>query len=92
LTLLPDHFGSSQNSLDDFLVASAATQVASEPISDCLNIGIWVLVQESVCVHDEAGGAKTALDSTMLNESLLNGMEFAITGDPFNRHDGFAIC
>src|SRR5262245_13022676 len=72
--------------LDDVLVAGAAAEVALEPAPD-LGIGqaVTVRAEQLDGAHDHPRRAETALERVPLPERLLQRMQLAVVGKPFDR-------
>src|SRR5690554_79367 len=73
--------------LDDILIARTAAKVASDPVADFLFAGIGYFVQQSVGAHDHAGRTEPALQTVLLHEGLLYGVQLAILSEPLDRQD-----
>src|SRR6266545_6992973 len=78
--------------LDDVLVAGAAAEVALEPAPD-LGVGqpVAVRAQQLDAGHDHPRRTEAALQRVMLPERLLQGMQLAVRGEPFDRRDLAAV-
>jgi hypothetical protein len=62
------------------LIASAATQVAFEGVTDFGVRGIGVAFQELITGHDHPWCTEAALQAVLFPETLLDWMEFAVLG------------
>ena len=86
--MLPHDGGSVLHGLDDLVITGAAAQIAGEPVADLGISRIRVFFEQCLRSHEDAGGAKSALKGSLVDEDLLQGMQlFAI------RHafDGFDL-
>ena len=59
----------------DLVVAGAAAEVAREGCPDLVGGRAWFLLQQLGSRHDESGDAEAALDRTLFEEGLLEGMQ-----------------
>src|SRR6266849_5034174 len=75
----------------DVVVAGAAAQVALELVADLLLRGFRVALEHLVDGHDHAGRAEAALQTVLLPEALLDRVQLAVLGEPFDRHDVGAV-
>ena len=73
---------------EDLVIAGAAAKVAGHPFFDLFLGRFGVLVEERFGRHDLSRRADSALESTVLNERLLQWMELTILCEPL---DGFYI-
>ena len=84
-------FTVSDNRLDDFVVASAAAEVARDPPTDLVLRRVGVLVEQVLGAHDHARSAVAALQTVFLPEALLQRMELAISSERLDRLDGRSV-
>src|SRR4029453_7024490 len=61
--------------LDDVHVARATAEVAADPLADLFLVGVRVLLQKPGGLHDHARRAEPALESVLVPERLLEGVE-----------------
>ena len=73
------------NCLDDVLVAGAAAEVALEAVPDLVLARIGVLGEEADGGHHHPRRAVAALEPVLLVERLLERMQRAVVGEPFDR-------
>src|SRR6185295_14112754 len=72
---------------DDIVVTGAAAKVAFELMPDARTIGRLSAADHIDSGHNHARGAEAALKAMIVAKSLLNRMQLAILGKPFNRRD-----
>ena len=77
--------------LDYVHLACAATQVAGDRVTDFVVSWIVVLLQEGVSGHQHAGRAVAALEAVLLEESVLQWMQFAVLFESFDGQDRASI-
>src|ERR1051325_5779752 len=65
---------------EDVVVAGAAADVAFEFVANALPIELWLAVDHVDGGHDHPRRAKAALESVVVAEGLLDGMELSILG------------
>src|SRR5688500_6101040 len=76
---LPHRLGAGGDCLDDIVVAGAAAEIALELMADRRVVEVVALAINHVDRgHDHARGAVAALQSMMLPERLLHGMQWTI--------------
>src|SRR5687767_6335743 len=73
--------------LNDIYVASAAAKVAGDRVADLVVGWIAVLAEERVAGHQHSRRAKTALQTVLLEEAVLQWMQFAVLFETFDGHD-----
>src|SRR5713226_3163160 len=76
---------------DDVHVARAATEVALEALSNLVIGRTRVLRQQIGGRHDHPGRAVAALEAMLVPERLLQRMELAVLGHPFDRGQALAF-
>jgi hypothetical protein len=62
----------------DLLVTRTPAQIPGDSFSDLFLGGIGVLVKEGLCNENHPRGAKSTLNPSILDKSLLDGMKFPI--------------
>src|SRR5689334_20846169 len=89
--LSPHRPSASLHGFHDIVVAGAAADVSLKPFADVSLTGIGVSPREIDGTHDHARRAKPALQSMMLAEGRLHGMQLTVNRQPFNRCYGGAV-
>src|SRR2546428_9899140 len=90
--LLPGHvFGRPLDRLDDVVIASAPAEVAFQLVTDLLLGGARIAFEELGGRQDHARRAEAALQAMLLPEALLDRMEIAVLGEPFDGRDRRAV-
>jgi hypothetical protein len=79
------------NRFDDVLVAGAAAQIPFEPVANLVHAGIGIPIEYLRGGHDHSRRAVTALQTVLLPESFLHGMQISVCGHAFNGCDAGAI-
>src|SRR5947207_6167253 len=77
--------------LDDVDVASAAAEVAADPLANLHLAGLRVHAQQPGGLHDHPGRAEAALQAVLIPERLLEGMERGAIRHAFDRRDLRAV-
>src|SRR5579863_900492 len=72
--------------LDDVHVTGAAAEVAGDRLADLQLAGIGVALQQRVARDHHARRAETALQTVLLPEAVLDGMELAFLLEALDRH------
>ena len=85
-------FGCQRDSGDDAAVASAAAQVTREAVLDFLFARAWIRREEISRRDDHPGNAEPALHRSSIDKRLLERIQLPVTGEPFDRRNGFAIA
>jgi len=86
-------FGGVTNGFYDVLIAGAAAQVAAQSPADGLLVWLWLLVKELEHGHEYPGSAEAALQTMLLRERLLNGVQRTIRwGQTFDGSHLVADC
>jgi len=87
--LAAHNLGSSHNGINDGLITGAAAYVlvSTEPLANFFTGRIGVLLKQAVCRNDKAGGAETALDTTVGDPCLLQGMQVLSGAEALNGED-----
>ena len=75
----------SQHRLKNIGIASAAAQIAGQIFADSLRVGVWVFVHQSNGGQDKSGGAVGALESGMVDVSLLDRVKVTAVSQTLNR-------
>src|SRR5690606_37388963 len=73
--------------LHDVLVASAAAEVALQPVANLLFGRIRVALEQVGRGHDHAGRAVAALQAVLLPEAFLDRVQLAVLGHALDRRD-----
>src|SRR2546425_1056963 len=90
--LLPGHvFGRPLDRLDDVVIAGAPAEVAFQLVADLLLGGARIALEELGGRQDHARRAEAALQAMLLPEALLDRMEIAVLGEPFDGRDRRAV-
>src|SRR4051794_17721616 len=76
--------------LDDFPVTGAAAQIARDGMADLRFARPRILVEQRLGGEHNAWCAEAALRTAMLDERLLQRMQFAAGGKPLDRRDAAA--
>jgi len=76
---------------DDILISSASANIAIQAMADLLIGGMRVAAQQVHYSDNHARGAETTLQTVLLPEGILHGMQIAVGGDAFNRGNAAAI-
>src|SRR3990167_8421775 len=85
-SLLPRHLlGGVLDGLDDIVVPGAAAEVALEPVAYLPLRRLRVALDELGGRHDHARRAEAALQPVLLPEGVLDRVELAVLGKPFDR-------
>ena len=71
-------------------MGSAAAQVALQVRHDRITRGAWRRAQKRLGTQEHSRGAKTALKRAMIDERLLQGVQFAVAGKSLDREHLFA--
>jgi hypothetical protein len=79
--------GGMLDGVEDAGVAGAAAEVAVEAFLNLYQCGLRMFVEEMVGGEDHAGSADAALGSALLEEALLDGVEFFFVGEAFDGGD-----
>jgi hypothetical protein len=79
------------DSLDDASVSPAAAEVIVHGFDDLPAAGTGVFQQQTVGGEDHPRGAKSALQSIVLDESRLERVQLAVPGQAFDSDDLFLI-
>jgi hypothetical protein len=80
------------NRVDDVRVTGAATEVAGERLADLfVAVDVWALAKEMEGGHQEAWRAETTLESVVVAERVLKGVEAAILREALDRRDLGAV-
>src|ERR1700733_1257124 len=79
------------NGRNNIVVGAAAADVAAHGGADGVVVGGDGLVEERRGGHDLAGGAVAALESIVLEEGLLDGVELAVLREAFDGGDFAAL-
>src|SRR5512138_1851359 len=87
----PPCLGRPMNGLEDPGIASAAADVAIQPLDDIAVGWRGLLRQEFERAHDHARRARAALESILNQESFLNGMKLLAIGQALDRLDRLSI-
>jgi hypothetical protein len=76
------------------VMAHASAEITRQCLLDFFLGGMRIFLKQSFGGHDDSGGAKAALESVVLDKSLLQRIELAGSGisQPLNGCDGFAIA
>jgi len=72
------------HSFNDVVIAGATTDVSSDAFPNLAIRGLWIVAQEFQGAEKHSWSAKTTLQTVMLPESLLQGMEFSPFRQPLN--------
>src|SRR3989441_5370693 len=90
--LLPGHvFGRPLDRLDDVVIAGAPAEVAFQLVADLLLGGARIALEELGGRQDHARRAEATLQAMLLPETLLDRMEIAVLGEPFDGRDRRAV-
>ena len=74
--------------LNNLNIARAATQVSSNAVPDFFLSGAGIFIEQCLRREDHSGRTEAALDRTMFNESVLDGMKVAPRiAETFDRGD-----
>src|SRR5215472_13389943 len=87
----PELVGGPQHRLDDVLVAGAPAQVPRQRPADVLLAGARVLGEQRLGGHHHARGAEPALETVLGPETLLQRVQLAGAGQPFDGLDVVAV-
>src|SRR5664279_5137841 len=80
-----------EESLDDLVVPGAAAKIAGDTL---LNLGFgWLRIffEQLRARHQESRCAVATLYRTLINKCCLNGVQFALVAQPFDRDDLRAV-
>src|SRR5258708_28165113 len=72
--------GGGLHGLDDVVIARAAAEVALEAFADLLLARARVLLEQAAGRHDHARRTEAALQTVLLPEALLHGVQLAVPG------------
>ena len=70
---------------DNVLVTGTAAEIPIQPVADFALGWIVVSLQELACGHDHAWRAESALQPVLFPEAFLQGVEFAVMRQAFDR-------
>src|SRR5258705_5194118 len=70
--------------LDDVYVPGAATQVARNGVANFIIGRVGIRAEEGVSGHQHSGRAVAALQTVLLKESVLQGMQLAVLFETFD--------
>src|SRR5437867_9057978 len=76
-------FGCLLDRVGDPHIGSTATKVATQSLSNLIQAGSRVLVQESLAGHHETRGTITTLLGVIVHKRLLHRMQFAALSQSF---------
>ena len=69
----------------DVRIRCAPAQISRQIMPDLFGCGVWMTLQEFFCHEYEAGRAKAALETTVLDEGSLNRVQFVSGRKTFDR-------
>src|SRR6056300_1722495 len=87
----PHLVGCPHDGLDDVLISRAAAQVARERPADLVLGRIGVFLEQCLRRHHHPRGAVAALETVLLLEALLDGVQLARAGETLDGFDRVAI-
>src|SRR6266566_1314029 len=79
------------HSLDDMLIARAATQISFQPMPNLVARRIWIAIDDLGRSYNHPRRAVATLQSVMFPEALLHRMQLPIRGQSFDSCDVRAV-
>jgi len=79
-------------SFDNILITGATADIAFEGCTNLFFAGIGIVLEEIVRGHNHAGGTEATLETVLLPEAFLDGVETAFGGESFDSGYFAAIC
>jgi hypothetical protein len=76
---------------DDVLVTGAATHRPLDPMPHLGLARVWIAIDQIVGGHDHAGRTESALQTVLVPERLLHGMQLPVGGQTLDRDHGRAV-
>src|SRR5437763_797730 len=76
--------------LENIVVGSTAAQMPANGLLDVVQIGTRIVVDQGRAAHHHSRRAEAALHRVVLDESVLDGMQLAVTRKAFDRRDFLA--
>src|SRR6267142_1615619 len=84
-------FGGLLDGGDDARMSAAAADISLQGLHDFRFSGIGIVLQQCNAADDHSGSAISALESALIEKSLLHRMKLAILFEAFDGEDGFSI-
>jgi hypothetical protein len=83
-------FAGLPNGGDDSGMGAAAADVSLQGLHDFLLVGIGIFLEKRDAADDHSRSAICALESALIEKSLLHRMKLAVLFEAFNGDDGFS--